>query len=121
MYVRPDSDGNWWERRAKNESDGSANKNTLKRKRVVAFGENEQDDVPASQTHTAEGPAIKLLALDTGFMRDAQTESRDIRPHVSLLEEMVGIFGCDKAGYATSKENKTVSYTHLTLPTNREV
>lgn len=93
--------------------DGSVKKHSSpKRKRVVAFGKNEQDDAPASQAHIgthAERPTVKRLALDTRVLRlEEIIGSRDILSRVLRLEEMHGVSGGGsgaKAGCATSEED----------------
>ena len=45
----------------------------------------------------------------------------DVKNNIDIVEEIIRIYGYDNINVSVPSSSKAVSYTHLTLPTNREV
>src|SRR5665647_1497980 len=67
--------------------------------------------------HVSEGPADDLLELDKAHRRQA----RDGRGGRLVEHDVRRLSGLVRGEQVAGKVGRPVSYTHLTLPTNREV
>ena len=73
---------------------------------------------------TVKSICLTLLILGTGFPSvQAQTEEKQVKPTVeySRIPRSYTIGGISVEGAKNYDDYMPVSYTHLTLPTNREV